>query len=120
VIMNSADCIAQYRSYIDRRDAEPARKALAAEQREAAKVAREIKAGEVRARKEKKDAEKSRRNNLTPDELKAENKAKGIAGKLAKKAAAAEILQQLQQQQQADVLAHEDVDGEDDFDNLFD
>jgi hypothetical protein len=34
VIMNGADCIAQYRSYVNYRDAVPARRALAAEQRE--------------------------------------------------------------------------------------
>ena len=44
VIMNSVDCIAQYRAHVERRDAEPARRALAFEQREAAKILRERKA----------------------------------------------------------------------------
>ena len=44
VIMNSVDCIAQYRAHVEPRDAEPARRALAFEQREAAKILRERKA----------------------------------------------------------------------------
>ena len=48
VIMNSVDCIAQYRAHVERRDAEPARRALALEQREAAKILRERKAEDVR------------------------------------------------------------------------
>lgn len=54
VIMNGADCIAQYRSYDNYRDAEPAKRALAAEQREAARIARERIAEEIRGRKETK------------------------------------------------------------------
>jgi hypothetical protein len=42
---------------------------LAAEQREAARVVRERKAEELRVRKEVKDAEKLRRDNLTLAEL---------------------------------------------------
>jgi hypothetical protein len=41
VIMNGEDCIKQYRNYVNYRAAEPARKAAAAELREAAKVVRE-------------------------------------------------------------------------------
>jgi hypothetical protein len=53
--MNGSDCIAQYRSYINYRDGEPARRALAAEAREEARLVRERKAEEVRGRKEVKD-----------------------------------------------------------------
>lgn len=85
--MNSVDCIAQYRAHVERRDAEPARRALAFEQREAAKILRERKAEDVRLRKEAKEVEKQRRANLTPEEVKAEAKAKRLANKLAKQAA---------------------------------
>jgi hypothetical protein len=56
--MNSDDCIAQYIAHVEHRAAEPARRALALEQREAAKLPRERKAEEVKARKELKDIEK--------------------------------------------------------------
>jgi hypothetical protein len=115
VIMNGADCIAQYRSYVNYRDAEPARRALAAEQREAARIARERKAEEIRGRKEVKDAEKLRRANLTPAELKEENKLKRAQAKAAKLAAA------VQNQLQPDELEPpvDDIDSEDEGDNLF-
>ena len=67
VIMNSVDCIAQYRSYVNYRTAEPARRAAAAELREVSRAARERKAEDVKARRELKDAEKLRRSNLTAD-----------------------------------------------------
>jgi hypothetical protein len=87
VIMNGADCIAQYRNYVNCRDAEPARKAAAAELREAARIVRERAAEEVRGRKGAKEAEKARRALLTPAELKEENRLKRIANKSAKFAA---------------------------------
>jgi hypothetical protein len=49
--MNSEDCIRQYRVQVERREAEPARRALALEQREAARIIRDRKADEARARK---------------------------------------------------------------------
>jgi hypothetical protein len=52
MIMNSEDCIRQYRAHVERREAEPARRGLALEQREAARIVREQEAAEVRARKE--------------------------------------------------------------------
>jgi hypothetical protein len=115
VIMNGSDCIAQYRSYINYRDGEPARRALAAEAREEARLVRERKAEEVRGRKEVKDAEKLRRANLTPAEVKAENKLKRAATKAAKLAASMQEL--LQQQLSAPELV--DIDSEDEGDNLF-
>jgi hypothetical protein len=48
VIMNGSDCIAQYRSYINYRDDESARRALAAEAREEARLVRKRKAEEGR------------------------------------------------------------------------
>ena len=53
------------------RTAEPAKRAAAAELREASRAARERKADDVKARRELKDSEKLRRSNLTKDELKA-------------------------------------------------
>lgn len=85
--MNGADCIAQYRNYVNYRDGEPARKAVAAELREAARIVRERKAEEVRGRKDAKEAEKARRALLTPAELKEENRLKRVANKIAKLAA---------------------------------
>jgi hypothetical protein len=87
VIMNGADCIAQYRNYVNCRDAEPARKAAAAELSEAARIVRERAAEEVRGRKGAKEAEKARRALLTPAELKEENRLKRVANKSAKFAA---------------------------------
>jgi hypothetical protein len=115
VIMNGSDCIAQYRSYINYRDGEPARRALAAEAREEARLVRERKAEEVRGRKEVKDAEKLRRANLTPAEVKAENKLKRAATKAAKLAASMQEL--LQQQLPAPELV--EIDSEDEGGNLF-
>ena len=48
-VMNSDDCFVQYRAHVEHRAAEPARRALALEQREVAKVVRERKAEEVRS-----------------------------------------------------------------------
>jgi hypothetical protein len=62
-----------------------------------------------------KDAEKLRRANLTPAEVKAENKLKRAATKAAKLAARVQEL--LQQQQPAPELV--DFDSEDEGDNLF-
>lgn len=115
VIMNGADCIAQYRNYINYRDGEPARRALAAEQREATRLVRERKAEEARVRKEVKDAEKLRRSNLTPAELKEENKLKRAATKAAKLAARLAI--PVNQQEAAPPVV--DSDSEDEGDNLF-
>ena len=115
VIMNSDDCIAQYRAHVEHRAAEPARRALALEQREAAKLVRERKAEEVRARKELKDIEKQRRANLTREEVRAEAKAKRLANKLAKQALSnQQVVEPIEQ-------ADDDVDDADDFpcDDLF-
>lgn len=111
VIMNGDDCIAQYRSYINNRDAEPARRALAAEAREAARLVREQKAEGVRERRDLKDTEKARRLLLTPAELKDENRMRRQANKIAKLAARhAEIIPQ---------GAIDDALSDDERDNLF-
>lgn len=115
VIMNGVDCIEQYRSYINYRDGEPARRALAAEQREAARVVRERKAEEIRRKRDVKDAEKLRRANFTPAELKEESRLKRAATKAAKLAA---TVQELLQQQPPEPLLH-DIDSEDEGDALF-
>jgi hypothetical protein len=112
VIMNSLDCIAQYRSYVNNRDAEPARRALAVQQRDAARIVKEAKAREVSARKALKDAEKVRRTNLTLAERKEEDKQKRAAVKAAKQAA---IVQNV-----PDVVQQGDIESDDDVDNLFD
>jgi hypothetical protein len=126
VIMNSQDCIRQYRAHVDRRDAEPARRALALEQREAARIIRDRKAEEVRARKEVKEAEKQRRANLTPEEVKAEAKAKRIANKLARQAALNEHIEQAAEQiidelENVDEnIGLEDLFNDDEIDNISD
>jgi hypothetical protein len=126
VIMNSEDCIAQYRAQVEHREAEPARRALAAEQREAAKLVRERKALEVRERKDMKEAEKQRRANLTLEEVKAEAKAKRLANKLAKQAAldqhveeaAEQIIDELENID--DNVALDDLFNDDEIDNISD
>ena len=126
VIMNSEDCISQYRAHVERREAEPARRALAVEQREAAKIIRERKAEEVRARKDLKEAEKQRRANLTPEEVKAEAKAKRIANKLARQAAqnqhieeaAEQIIEELENAD--DNIGLDDLFNDDEIDNISD
>lgn len=110
--MNSVDCIAQYRAYVDNRDAEPARRELAAQQREAARILREAKAQEVSARKAVKETEKVRRANRTPAEKKEEEKIKRAATKAAKQAANAQNV--------AELVPPGDVESDDDVDNLFD
>jgi hypothetical protein len=126
VIMNSEDCIAQFRAQVEHREAEPARRALAAEQREAAKLVRERKALEVRERKNMKEAEKQRRANLTLEEVKAEAKAKRLANKLAKQAAlnqhveeaAEQIIDELENID--DNVALDDLFNDDEIDNISD
>ena len=118
VIMNSADCIAQYRSQVALRAAEPARRAELAEQREAARVLRRAKSVEARLRKEAKDAEKQRRKNLTPAELKAEDKAKRAAQKVARLAALAASAALLVRPAQLPELENDSDSGDEDF-NLF-
>lgn len=114
VIMNSVDCIAQYRAHVERWEAEPARRVLAQKQREAAKIVRERKAEDVRLRKEAREVEKQRRAHLTPEEVKAEAKAKRLANKLAKQAAAT-------QQQNVDIPEQAENDADDLLDDdLFD
>lgn len=113
--MNGEDCIAQYRSYVNYRDGGRARRALAAEAREAARIVRELKAAEVRGGEEVKDAEKLRRANLTPAELKEENKLRSAATKVAKLAARVQEL--LQQQPPAPALV--DIDSKNEEDDLF-
>ena len=118
VIMNSADCIAQYRSQVALPAAEPARRAELAEQREAARVLQGAKSVEARLRKEAKDAEKQRRKNLTPAELKAEDKAKRAAQKVARLAALAASAALLVQPAQLPELENDSDSGDEDF-NLF-
>lgn len=115
VIMNSVDCIAQYRAQVDRRAAEPARRALLIEQREAAREVRQRKADEARGRKDLKDAEKQRRANLTPQELKDEDKAKRLARKLAKLGAIQPIFEPVAPFPDAIDYDDDDIPG----DNLF-
>lgn len=112
--LNSVDCIAQYRSQVALRAAEPARRVELAEQREAARVLRETKAAEVKLRKEAKEKEKQRRKNLTPAELKAEDKAKRAAQKLARLAAASAPV--LAEPEQLGQLENDSDSGEEDFD----
>lgn len=114
VIMNAEDCIAKYRSYVNYRAAEPERRAVAMQQRQAAKEVREKKAEEVKARKDLKDAEKLRRANLSAEEKKAEDKLKRAATKEAKRVAAAQV----EGQQPIEDGQNRDVDSDDD-DNLF-
>jgi hypothetical protein len=126
VIMNSEDCIRQYRAHVDRRDAEPTRRALALEQREAARVIRDRKAEEVRVRKEVKEAEKQRRAYLTPEEVKAEAKAKRIANKLARQAAQNQHIEQAAEQIIDDLenvdenIGVDDLFNDDEIDNISD
>lgn len=75
VIMNSANCIAQYRSHVALRAAEPAKRAELAEQRDAPRILRSRKLAEARSRREARDAEKQQRENLTPAELEGQDKA---------------------------------------------
>ena len=118
VIMNSEDCIAQYQAQLDRRMAEPARRAEAAVQRDARKIVREERLEEARLRKEVKEAEKLRRLNLTPAELKAENKVKRAANKLAKQAAAAGLVERLPHAE-ANPAINDDDESADEDNNLF-
>ena len=123
VIMNSVDCIAQYRAHVERREAEPARRVLAQEQREAAKIVRERKAEDVRLRKEAREVEKQRRANLTPEEVKAEAKAKRFANKLAKQVAATQqqnVDIPEQTENDADDLLDDDLFDDDEIDNICD
>ena len=117
VIMNSEDCIAQYQSQLARRLAEPARRGQQAELRDAARILREEKLEEARERREAKEAEKRRRLNLTPAGLKAENKAKRLANKMAKQAA---LLAQTEALLHANPVIPDDADSEEEENNLFD
>ena len=116
VIMNSVDCIAQYRAHAVQRAAEPARRAQLAEQRDAARVLREAKSAEAKAKKDARETEKQRRKSLTPAELKAENKAKRAASKLARQPASEPLLPQPNHD---DAIDNNSDSDEDDI-NLFD